>query len=489
LNRGGGIGYYEIHFVFQGGITVSDSVRVRFAPSPTGHLHIGGARTALFNWLYARHNKDTFVLRIEDTDTTRSTDEYIEAIIEGMKWLGLDWDEGPFRQTDRFDVYRSYVDRLLAEGKAYRCYCTTDELEHRREQATAEGKTPKYDGRCRKLTAPIADKPYTVRFKMPENGVTVIDDMIKGRIEFDNSLLDDMIILRTDSTPTYNFVVVVDDIDMKITHVIRGDDHVNNTPKQLHIYLAFGWEPPKFAHLPMILGADKARLSKRHGATSVMAYKDMGYLPQALVNYLVRLGWSHGDQEIFSTKELVEFFSFENVGSSASVFNPEKLLWLNSQYIINTPANELAELVLPFLEKAGLIDPTNMPDMQWLAKAAFTLRERVHTLVELAHSMKYYLVDDVEIDPKAKEKFLKPEALKLLADLKETLAKCDDFTHDGIEKTFAAVVEKNGTKLGNLAQPARVAITGGTASPGIFEVLEIVGKDRVIKRLEKVIGG
>jgi glutamyl-tRNA synthetase len=470
-------------------VYVSDSVRVRFAPSPTGHLHIGGARTALFNWLFARHHGGTFILRIEDTDTSRSTDEYIEAIVEGMAWLGLDWDEGPFRQTGRFDVYRNYVDRLLAEGKAYRCYCTPEELERRREQALAEGKTPKYDGRCRNLSEPPSGKPAAVRFMMPQDGTTVLEDMIKGRIEFENSLLDDMVILRSDGSPTYNFVVVVDDIDMKITHVIRGDDHVNNTPKQLHIYLALGWEPPKFGHLPMILGADKSRLSKRHGATSVMAYKDMGYLPEALVNYLVRLGWSHGDQEVFTCKELIKYFSFENVGSSAAVFNPEKLIWLNSQYMMNTPPEKLAQLVIPFLEKAGLIDPQNKPDMQWLSMAVFTLRERAHTLVELAHSMNYYLADEIEMDPKAKEKFMKPEGLKLLADLRDALAELAEFSAQEIEKTFAAIVQKAGIKLGNLAQPARVAITGGTASPGIFEVFEIVGKEKALKRLNKAIRG
>jgi glutamyl-tRNA synthetase len=468
---------------------VSDQVRVRFAPSPTGHLHIGGARTALFNWLYARNNGGAFILRIEDTDTTRSTDEYIEAIIEGMKWLNLDWDEGPFRQTARFDIYRSYVDRLLKEGKAYRCYCTAEELEHRRQQALAEGKTPKYDGRCRNITVPIPDKPAAIRFRMPQEGTTVLDDMIKGRITFENSLLDDMIVLRSDGTPTYNFVVVVDDIDMKITHIIRGDDHVNNTPKQIHIYKAFGWEPPRFGHLPMILGSDKSRLSKRHGATSVMAYKDMGYLPDALVNYLVRLGWSYGDQEVFSREELIEYFSFDNVGSSAAVFNPEKLLWLNSQYIMSMSAEKLAGMVLPFLIKADFVTEGQEPDMQWLSKAVLTLRERAKTLVELAQSMKYYLVEEVEIDQKAKDKVLKPEAIALLADLKGELTGLEDFSVQEIEKAFTSVVEKKGVKLGNLAQPARVAITGGTASPGIFEVFEIVGKERVIKRLNKVIGG
>jgi glutamyl-tRNA synthetase len=313
--------------------------------------------------------------------------------------------------------------------------------------------------------------------------------MIKGPIEFENSLLDDMIILRSDGAPTYNFVVVVDDIDMKITHIIRGDDHVNNTPKQIHIYKAFGWEPPQFGHLPMILGSDKSRLSKRHGATSVMAYKDMGYLPDALVNYLVRLGWSYGDQEIFTRQELIDHFSFDNVGSSAAVFNPEKLLWLNSQYIMNTSPEKLAEMVVPFLEKARFIECGQKLDMQWLAKAALTLRERARTLVELALSMKYYLLEEVEIDQKARDKVLKPEAIKLLAELKEELDGVAEFTAPEIEKAFAYVVEKQGIKLGNLAQPARVAITGGTASPGIFEVFEIVGKERALRRLSKVIGG
>jgi glutamyl-tRNA synthetase len=280
-------------------------VRVRFAPSPTGFLHIGGARTALFNWLYARHNGGTFILRIEDTDRTRSTDEYIDAIIEGMKWLGLDWDEGPFRQTDRFDVYRSYIEKLVSEGKAYYCYCSPEELETRRKEALAKGLPLKYDGRCRDRKEPVPGISPAVRFRMPQQGVTAVRDLIKGTVEFENETLDDLIILRSDGTPTYNLTVVVDDVDMKITHVIRGDDHLNNTPKQIQLYKAFGYELPEFAHLPMILGSDKTRLSKRHGATSVMAYYEMGYLPQALVNYLVRLGWSYGDQEVFTRDELI----------------------------------------------------------------------------------------------------------------------------------------------------------------------------------------
>jgi glutamyl-tRNA synthetase len=468
----------------------NNKIRVRFAPSPTGHLHIGGARTALFNYLFARHNNGVFILRIEDTDRSRSTEEYIEAIIEGMKWLKLDWDEGPYRQTDRFDIYRSYVERLLNEGKAYRCYCTPEELEQRRQEALAQGKTPKYDGRCRNITEPMpADKPSAIRFKMPQEGRTVVNDLIKGVVEFENSQLEDLIIMRSDGTPTYNFVVVVDDIDMEITHIIRGDDHLNNTPKQIHIYKAFGWDPPAFGHLPMILGADKTRLSKRHGATSVMAYKDMGYLPDALVNYLVRLGWSYGDQEVFTREELIKYFSLENIGKSAAVFNPEKLLWLNSQYIIKEDAKNLAEMVIPFLIKEGIISEGQKLDMEWLSKAVNSLKERVRTLVELANSLKYYILEYVEIDPRAKEKFLKPENIKYLSELKELLSGLSDFTAREIEKVFHAFAEKHGIKLGAIAQPVRVAITGGTASPGLFEVLEIVGKEKVLKRLAKVIEG
>ncbi len=462
-------------------------VRVRFAPSPTGHLHIGGARTALFNWLYAKHNKGTFILRIEDTDRTRSTEEYIDAIIEGMKWLDLDWDEGPYRQTDRFDVYRRYTEKLLNEGKAYYCYCLPEELEQRRQEALVQGKSPKYDGRCRNLQDPIPGKNPAVRFRMPQEGETAVNDLIKGKTVFDNAYLDDLIIMRSDGTPTYNFTVVVDDVDMNITHVIRGDDHLNNTPKQIHIYNALGYEVPLFAHLPMILGADKTRLSKRHGAVSVMAYKEMGYLPDALVNYLVRLGWSYGDQEIFTRDELIQYFSFDKVGKSAAVFNPEKLLWLNSQYIINSSAEELAEMVVPFLIKEKVISEGQTLDKEWLSKAIDTQKERSRTLIELANSLRYYISEDVEYNEKAKIKFLNEKSLPYLIELKDSLVSISDFSALEIEKVFTSIIEKHGIKLGNLAQPVRVAMTGKTESPGIFEVLEIVGKEMTLKRLEKAI--
>lgn len=466
---------------------MAEEVRVRFAPSPTGFLHIGGARTALFNWLYARRHGGTFILRIEDTDRTRSTEEYIDAIIEGMKWLGLDWDEGPLRQTDRFDLYRSYVAKLMEEGKAYHCYCSAEELEARRQEALAKGGTPKYDGRCRLLKGPVPGRTPAVRFRMPQEGHTVVDDMIRGKVEFENSQLDDLIILRSDGTPTYNFTVVVDDVDMKITHVIRGDDHLNNTPRQMQLYSAFGYPMPKFAHLPMILGADKARLSKRHGATSVMAYYEMGYLPDALINYLVRLGWSYGDREVFTKEELIKYFTFENVGKAAAVFNPEKLTWLNQQYIISSTPERLAELVVPFLQKGKIIAEGQALDMGWLARAVKTLQERAKTLVELAGSLRYYIVEYVEYDEKARNKFLNEKSLNLLIELKEALGGLSVFSHASVEAVFRSIIEKHGVKLGSLAQPVRVALTGGTESPGIFEVLEIVGREKTIKRIEKAI--
>ncbi len=467
---------------------MTEKVRVRFAPSPTGFLHIGGARTALFNWLYAKNRGGTFVLRIEDTDRSRSTDEYIDAINEGMQWLGLDSDEGPFRQTERFEIYKKYVDTLMNEGKAYHCYCSPEELEERRKEAMSQGKPLKYNGKCRSLKEPVPGVNPVVRFKMPREGQTVVDDLIKGTVSFENEQLDDLIIQRSDGTPTYNLTVVVDDVDMEITHIIRGDDHLNNTPKQLQLYKAFGYDVPKFAHLPMILGSDKARLSKRHGATSVTAYYDMGYLPEALVNYLVRLGWSYGDQEVFTKDELIQYFSFENVGKAAAVFNPEKLLWLNQQYIINTPPERLAELVIPFLVKEGVIVEDQAVNMQWLSKAVTTLKERSRTLIELAASLRYYIAEDVEYDEKAKKKFLNEKSRGLLVELKKGLQSMTEFNEAELEKLFTSIAEKHDVKLGKIAQPTRVALTGGTQSPGIFELIDVLGREKTVKRIEKAIG-
>ncbi|MFQ3574376.1 MAG: glutamate--tRNA ligase [Thermodesulfovibrionales bacterium] len=459
---------------------IKENVRVRFAPSPTGHLHIGGARTALFNWLFAKSNNGTFILRIEDTDRERSTEQYISAIIDGMTWLGLDWDEGPYRQTDRLDIYRAYAEDLLKEGKAYRCYCSPQELEQKRQSAITSGKTFKYDGRCRDIQD-ILDKPFAIRFMTEDKGKTVVNDLIKGKVEFDNTQLDDLIIMRSDGTPTYNFCVVVDDIDMKITHVIRGDDHLNNTPKQLQIYQAFGWSIPQFAHIPMILGADKTRLSKRHGATSVIAYREMGYLPEALINYLVRLGWSYGDQEIFSIDELKQYFSLENVGKSSAIFNPEKLLWLNGQYIIKTNEEILVDKVRPFLLSDG-IDIDSM-DKMWLQRAISLLKERVKTIKELADSLKIYIQSDVNIDVSAREKFLHSRNKELLKSIIELIKTIEPFTHENIGMIIKAFADKGSIKLKDIAQPIRVALTGSTASPGLFEIMELLGKEKVINRL------
>ncbi len=467
---------------------MNQQIRVRFAPSPTGHLHIGGARTALFNWLFARHHRGAFILRIEDTDRSRSTDEYIDIIIEGMKWLNLDWDEGPFRQTERFDIYREYVEKLLKIGKAYHCYCSPEELERKRQIAISSGLPMKYDGKCRNLKSPAPDMPTAVRFKMPQEGLTIVNDLIKGRVTFENSQLEDLIIMRSDGTPTYNFVVVADDIDMKISHIIRGDDHLNNTPKQIHIYNAFDCETPQFAHLPMILGHDKSRLSKRHGATSVLAYREMGYLPEALVNYLVRLSWAHGDQEIFTKDELIEYFSLQNIGKSAAVFNPDKLLWLNSHYIMNSDVEKLAEMVLPFLIKKGIIAENQDIDLLWLSKTIHLLKERSKNLDELANSLRYFISDSVEIDPKAAEKFLKPQSLEYLCEIRNALSTISIISAEEVERIFNSMAEKYNVKLGAIAQPVRVALTGGTTSPGIYEVIEIIGREKTLKRLAEAIG-
>lgn len=453
------------------------TVRTRFAPSPTGYLHIGGARTALFNWLFARHNNGKFILRIEDTDVARSTRESIQAILDGMEWLGLDWDEGPFRQSERFDLYRKYANELLDKGYAYRCYCTPDELESRREAAMKEGRPPMYDRRCRARTG-TPDLPYAVRFSVPD-GTTSFKDEIKGVITIENSAIEDLIILRSDGTPTYNLCVVVDDATMGITHCIRGDDHINNTPKQILLYKAMGFEVPVFAHLPMILGSDKKRLSKRHGATSVIAYKDMGVLPHALVNYLARLGWSHGDQEIFSAEELVEKFGLEAVGKSSGVFNPEKLIWLNQHYIKESSDEELATLLLPFLKDRGV----DAGGDERLVRITRSLKERAKTLVEMADSALYFFSDKVTYDEKASKKFLTPDKAEVFEKLTEKLSICDPFTEEGIEKVFTTILEETGLKLGKLAQPVRVALTGGTVSPGIYELVSAMGRDMVLTRL------
>jgi glutamyl-tRNA synthetase len=459
------------------------NVRLRFAPSPTGYLHVGGARTALFNWLLARKQGGTFILRIEDTDVARSTQESVDAILDGMRWLGLDWDEGPFYQSDNFPLYRQYVDRLLAEGKAYRCYCSAEELEAKREKAMAEGRKPKYDGTCRGLAADSPDKPHVVRFKAPHDGVTSFHDLIKGPISFNNEELDDLIIQRSDGTPTYNFVVVVDDASMGITTVIRGDDHINNTPRQILLYESLGCPVPQFAHVPMILGSDKTRLSKRHGATSVMAYRDMGFLPEAMVNYLVRLGWSHGDEEIFSREELIEKFSIEAVGRSAGVFNPDKLLWLNAHYIKTSDPERLAELLVPFLRERG-VDPVGEPSLPAVVK---TLQERAKTMLEMADGALFYYQQDLDYDEQVAAKHVTADSAAHLAHLVEQLARLGSFAHDAIEGAFKEACSALGIKMGQIGPVVRIALSGGTVTPSIYEVMEVLGKDEVCRRLTRAI--
>lgn len=459
-------------------------IRLRFAPSPTGYLHIGGARTALFNWLLARKLGGTFILRIEDTDVARSTQESVDAILQGMEWLGLDWDEGPYYQTDNFPLYREKVQQLIAEGKAYRCYCTAEELEAKREAALKSGGKPKYDGTCRNLQSSDNDKPYVIRFKAPQDGVTAFNDLIKGPISFNNEELDDLIIQRTDGTPTYNFVVVIDDASMEITTVIRGDDHINNTPRQILLYEALGVPVPQFAHVPMILGSDKTRLSKRHGATSVIAYRDMGMLPEAMINYLVRLGWSFGDEEIFSREELVQKFSIEAVGKSAGVFNPEKLLWINAHYIKNGDPERLAGLLMPFLAERGVEPKAGEPDLVAVVK---TLQERSKTMLEMADGAVFFYTAEPAYDPEAVAKNIKPETTSYLQGLTTALAALDSFNHDSIEAVFKDVCSQLGIKMGQIGPAVRIALSGGTVSPSIYEVMEVFGREETCRRLNAAI--
>jgi len=475
-------------------------VRTRYAPSPTGALHIGNVRSGLFAYLFARHQNGTFVLRIDDTDAERSTKGSLDEILESLRWLGVEWDEGPpdrgYFQSNRFDRYREGASRLLREGNAYPCYCTAEQLEAMRRQAEREHRKPGYDGRCRERTpaselAKIAlpdrsaGRNYTIRFRAPQAGQTVVEDLIKGRAVFDNRELDDLIIFRSDGVPTYNFATVLDDADFKMTHVVRGDDHLPNTPRQMQIFYSLGFQPPAYAHLPMVMGPDGQKLSKRHGATSVFAYRDLGYFPEALLNYLVRLGWSHGDQEIFSKHEMIEYFDFANCGKSAGIFNAEKLMWLNFHYLKQRPVEQLAREVRPFIEKRGWAIPG---DQKWLERMVSTLRERAKTLLELADFASFYVKDEIALDPKAAAKFLKPEIaepLKVLS--KELQALNGDFSEASIQSAFERVLAKFKMKLGQLAQPVRVALTGGSVSPGIYEVIAVLGRERTVTRLSHAI--
>ncbi len=458
-------------------------VRTRFSPSPTGSLHLGGAHTALFNWLIARHFRGTFILRIEDTDQERSREEFVEEILAAMRWLGLDWDEGPYRQSERLPIYRDFINRLLELGAAYYCNCPPEELEARRQAALARGDKPKYDGRCRDRGLPPGSDT-AVRFKTPLTGVTRWDDQIKGPIAFDHQELDDLVLQRADGIPTYNFAVVVDDITMRVTQVIRGEDHIPNTPRQLLIYQALGVTPPLFAHMPLMLGKDRAKLSKRHGALSILAYREQGFLPQALVNYLVRLGWSHGDQEIFSPEELVQYFTLDHVTTSPGVYDEEKLLWLNSHYLKEMSPPELARELTPFLEKVlGVANP----DQDYLSRVVTTLSARAKTLVEMAEMARFYFQDPRPYEEKAAAKFLTPDHAPLLREAARRLEALPDFSEETIGALFTALAEETGRKMKDVAQPVRVALTGKTASPGLYEIISILGKKETLPRINNAI--
>ena len=461
---------------------MASDVRVRFAPSPTGHLHVGGARTALFNWLFARHHRGAFILRIEDTDRSRSTDENIGAIVEALQWLGLDRDEGPpapgYRQTERFESYRDHAARLVATGRAYLCDCSPELLDHERQAAQQKGETFRYSGRCRDRGLSAG----ALRLRIPTEGATVVNDLIHGAVTFEHSQLDDWILVRTDGTPTYNFCVVVDDVTMRITHVIRGNDHLSNTPKQILCYEALEYAVPEFAHVSMILGPDRSRLSKRHGATSVQAYRDAGIPADALVNYLVRLGWSHGDQEIFSRAQLVELFDIKDVASSGAVFDTTKLEWLSQHYLKTMDGGRLAELAEPFVRAAGLTPPADRARFRGMLDS---LRERAKTLVELVEQGRFYFEAPTAYEPKAAPKLLTPEGARRLGLLIERLEGTAEFTAPAIERVVRALTEELGLKLVDLAQLARLAVTGRTASPPIFDVLALLGRAEALARLRR----
>ncbi|MFC1637692.1 glutamate--tRNA ligase [Candidatus Margulisiibacteriota bacterium] len=473
------------------------AVRVRFAPSPTGALHIGGARTALYNWLFARNQGGKFILRIEDTDRARSTIEANRAIFHGLEWLGLDWDEGPnvgglfgpYYQTERLNIHQEHAEQLIKGGKAYYCFCTPEELEKKRKEAAARKEAPRYDGKCRKLAeSEIAElaaggKPKVVRFMLPPIGETVVKDMVRGNVVFKNELLDDFVILKSDGFPTYNFACVVDDHLMEITHVIRGDDHLSNSPRQILLYQAFGWELPKFAHIPMILGKDKARLSKRHGATSVIAYSDLGYLPEAVLNYIAKLGWGHGDDEIFSREDLIQKFSLKGVSKSSAVFDTDKLNWLNGKYIRQILPERLVDLCEPLL-----IEAYGKHSLEYIKKVVLAFHDRLTLIPEIVPLSKYFFVDEFEYDPKGVKKHFQGEhGQKILAALKERLARVEPFNKDQIEPVFKGLAEELGVKLGVVIHPCRLALTGTLQSPPMYDVVEILGKKKVEERIGRAL--
>jgi glutamyl-tRNA synthetase len=459
------------------------TIVTRFAPSPTGLLHIGGVRTALFSWLYAKRRGGRFILRVEDTDRERSTQEAVQVILDGMRWLGLAYDEGPYYQTRRFDRYAEVLAQMLAEGNAYHCYCSKEELEEMRTAQLARKEKPRYDGRCRHRAAPVPGVQPVIRFKNPLDGEVVVEDLVHGPVVFQNAELDDLIIARSDGTPTYNFCVVVDDSDMQISHVIRGDDHLNNTPRQINMLRAIGFTPPAYAHVAMILGADGAKLSKRHGAVSVLHYREEGYLPEALLNYLVRLGWSHGDQEIFSLEELVQLFDIADVNKAASAFNPEKLLWVNQQHMMRAPLPYLAGILREQLQRLAI----ETDDQSLLEGIVAGQRERAKTLKEMAESSRYFFGIDVEIDDKAGRKHLGAEGAAMLTRLRSGLEALTDWSAAGVHAVLTVIATEGGVGLGKVAQPLRVALTGTAISPPIDATAALIGRERVLARLIKAL--
>lgn len=456
------------------------TVVTRFPPSPTGYLHIGGARTALFNWLYARRHGGRFVFRIEDTDRERSTQAAVDAIFEGMAWLGLDWDDGPYYQTRRFDRYAEAIDDLVARDRAYYCTCSRERLEALRAAQMARKEKPRYDGHCRERTGPApAGEPAVVRLRTPQDGVLVVADQVHGDVTFANDELDDLIIARSDGTPTYHLTVVVDDIDMGITHVIRGDDHLNNTPRQIHILEGLGATRPIYAHVPMINGPDGKKLSKRHGAVSVMQYREDGFLPEALLNYLARLGWSHGDEELFTREELIAKFDLEGLNKSAASFSLDKLLWVNQHYIQHAPGARLRDASAPYFAAAGL-EEADGPPLDALIDAQ---RTRARTLCEIVDKSRAFFGEGVALEPEAAGKHLTAAARPVLAALHATLAAVTDWRRETLHGAVEAVAAAQAVKLGQVAQPLRVAVTGGTASPAIDVTLELLGRERTLTRL------
>ncbi len=457
------------------------TVRTRFAPSPTGYLHVGGARTALFSWLYARHMGGQFVLRVEDTDQERSTQESVASILDGLAWLGIDIDEGPVYQTGRLQRYRTVSDELLAQDKAYRCDCPRDRLQVLREQQLKNKEKPRYDGFCRdRDQADIRTREHVVRFRNPDGGVVVFDDMVRGRIEINNNELDDLVMVRSDGFPTYNFAVVVDDAEMNITHVIRGDDHINNTPRQINLFRAMGVQTPTFGHVPMILGGDGQRLSKRHGAVNVLQYRSDGYLPEAMLNYLVRLGWSQGDKELFSLEEMVAGFDVADVNRAAASFDFEKLNWLNQTYIKTLDTEKLCGLLADMYARLG-VDTASGPALTGIVEEH---RERAKTILELARTTAMYFSPKLEMDGQAAKKHLRPVVLPALTALRQRLSELPEWRRGPLEDTVKAVADEHELKLGKIDQPLRVAVTGRTFSPSIDVTLELIGRDKTLRRMD-----